>query len=83
MSEDVALPGNCPKLLKKIKFCMTLVFAAETDYLFTLEEYSAELGGLVFLTGPLKMYISYTSSQWKSRWKNVRHLVITKITLFH
>lgn len=67
MSEDVALPGNCPKLLKN-QILHDISFAAETDYLFTLEEYSAELGGLV-LTGPLKMYISYTSSQWKSRWK--------------
>ena len=76
VSEDVALPGNCPKLLKN-QILHDISFAAETDYLFTLEEYSAELGGLVFDWAPEDVYQLYVVAMEESL-ENVRHLVITK-----
>ena len=76
VSEDVALPGNCPKLLKN-QIPHDISFAAETDYLFTLEEYSAELGGLVIDWAPEDVYQLYVVAMEESL-ENVRHLVITK-----
>lgn len=76
VSEDVALPGNCPKLLKN-QILHDISFAAETDYLFTLEEYSAELGGLVIDWAPEDVYQLYVVAMEESL-ENVRHLVITK-----
>ncbi|EGH2839885.1 hypothetical protein J6187_004489 [Salmonella enterica] len=75
-SDDVALPGNCTKLLKN-QILHNISFAAETDYLFTLEEYNAELGGLVINWAPEDVYQLYVVAMEESL-ENVKYLLSTK-----
>ncbi|HEC5166150.1 TPA: hypothetical protein R3U69_002715 [Escherichia coli] len=75
-SEDVTLLSDCSKLLKN-QILHDISFAAETDYLFTLEEYSAELGGLVFDWAPEDVYQLYVIALEESL-ENVKHLAFTK-----
>ncbi|MGV7963792.1 hypothetical protein QPK13_22825 [Photorhabdus tasmaniensis] len=52
-------------------------FAAETDYLYTLKEYNAELGGLVLDWSPEDVYQLYLAAMEESL-ETIRGLVFTK-----
>ncbi|MGS4364097.1 hypothetical protein ACKUTQ_30190 [Klebsiella michiganensis] len=76
VSDDVALLGHCSKLLNN-QILHGISFASETDYLFTLEEYNAELGGLVIDWAPEDVYQLYVVAMEESL-ENVKYLVFTK-----
>lgn len=75
-SEDTPLLGDCSKLLRN-QILHDISFAAETDYLFTLVEYSAELGGLVIDWAPEDVYQLYVVALEESL-ENVKHLAFQK-----
>lgn len=74
-SDKVELPGSFSKLLKN-QILHDISFAAETDYLFTLEEYNAELGGLVLNWTPEDVYQLYVVAMEESL-ENVKGLLYT------
>lgn len=59
------------KLLKN-QILHTINFAAETDYLYSVEEYNPDLGGLV-IEWTLRMCMLFFYPLWKSLWKSLKN----------
>ncbi|EHX8786789.1 hypothetical protein K3572_004983, partial [Escherichia coli] len=68
------------KLLKN-QILHTINFAAETDYLYTVEEYNPDLGGLVIEWTPEDVYVVFLSAMEESL-EIIKELVLRRKLFF-